>query len=232
MIKLLAHSPARMDATSWYRAYGVFPSLNVLLDRELLIVNYMGGTWADIYQYDILFLQRPMTRDVLKLAGYAKSLGLKVWIDMDDNLLQLPPESRAFFDFPAETRQCMISMYQIADVVTVSTMALAVVLEQFGAKRVVVIPNALNDQVHRMSTVHNAASKDVVWRGSETHVADLLYLQGAIEDAIAKSDDVYHFMGYAPWSIAHKMDYFAKGIYGEAGARIHFHKPEDNKIYH
>lgn len=232
MIKILAHSPIPFDGTSFYRSYGIFPNLSKKLGRNVDVTSFQGGmTWAQAGDFDVLFLQRPMTEGILKLAGYVKGLGVKVWVDYDDNLFDLPPESRAFFDFDDKVRRTMNDILKLADVVTVSTEGMKTVFKALGFETTI-IPNALNDDWHKPATEHNAKSKAVVWRGSETHVADLIYFTDTIDDAIQGSSDIYHFFGYAPWLLCHRHPYYAENVSGEITARIRLHKPEDIRIYH
>lgn len=232
MIKILAHSPISFDGTSFYRAYGVFPNLSKKLKRNIDVTSFQGGmTWAQAGDFDVLFLQRPMSEGIAKLAHYVKGLGVKIWVDFDDNLFDLPVESRAFFDFDDRVRKIMSDILKIADVITVSTEEMKQAFKALGLESVIV-PNALNDDWHKPATEHNAKSMSVVWRGSETHVADLIYFTDAIDDAFVKSHDIYHYFGYAPWFLCHRHPHYAKDVIGDVSARIHLHKPEDIRVYH
>lgn len=232
MIKVLAHSPIPFDGTSFYRSFGIFPNMSKQLGRNLDVSAFQGGmTWAQAGDFDVLFLQRPMTEGIYKLAHYVKGLGVKIWVDHDDNLFDLPTESRAFFDFDDKVRTTMNSILKLADVITVSTEGMQEVFKHLGYETKVV-RNALNTDWHEPVKEHNSRSRVVSWRGSETHVADLIYFTDPIEDAINKTTDVYHFFGYAPWLLCHRMPYYAAGVAGELTARVHLHKPDDIRIYH
>lgn len=232
MIKILAHSPAPFDGTSFYRSFGVFPNMSKKIGRQIDITAFQGGmTWAQAADFDVLFLQRPVSEGIFKLAEYVKGLGVKVWVDHDDNLFDLPTESRVFFDYDDKVRRRMHEILKLADVITVSTDGMRQVMKAFGLDSIVV-RNALNNEWHPPVKEHNARSRVVAWRGSETHVADLIYFNDPIEEAVLKSTDVYHFFGYAPWVLCHNVPYYAEGIYGEPTARVRLHKPEDIRIYH
>jgi hypothetical protein len=125
----------------------------------------------------------------------------------------------------------MAEIMKLADVITVSTDGMKQVFKGLGFDSVIV-PNSLNDEWHIPVSEHNAKSRVVSWRGSETHVADLIYFTDQIEEAINKTTDVYHFFGYAPWLLCHRLPYYASGVTGEPLARIHLHKPEDIRVYH
>lgn len=232
MIKILAHSPVPFDGTSFYRSYGVFPNLSKKLGRNVDVTSFQGGmTWAQAGDFDVLFLQRPMTEGIYKLANYVKELGVKIWVDYDDNLFDLPTESRAFFDFDDKVRATMNKILKLADVITVSTEGMQAIFKHLGHEATVV-RNALNTDWDPPVKEHNSRSRVVAWRGSETHVADVIYFTDQIEDSILKTKDVYHFFGYVPWLLCHRMPYYAQDVAGEISARVHLHKPDDIRIYH
>ncbi len=232
MIKILCASPTSFDSTSFYRAYGVFPDLQRKMDIQ--VDPFTTGAWPQIGMYDILYLQRPNNPKLFDLAKYAKEhLKLKIWVDFDDNLFDLPPESRAFFEYDLKTKQTMHSILKLADVITVSTPLLKRVFMGLGLSNILVIPNAFNDFWHKMPEKWNKESKNVLWRGSDTHVADLIYFNNAIMEAIVKSEDRYHFLGYNPFAITNEIPFFSPGVYEEhPDARVWVHKPEDNFNYH
>jgi len=216
MIKLLAVTPMEFDGTSYYRAHGVFPDLVKQMGNQLQIIKYKGDfgqayNWSDLINFDILFLQRPSLDAAkrMRLTQYCKDLGIKVWIDFDDNLFDLPRENRMFDDVTPQIKQDMITLIKLADVVTVSTKALK---EFFATIGVVaeVVPNALNEDCTPMAKGYNSSNKEqVLWRGSETHQGDLYFngVQNFICDAIEKRENTHwHFMGYDPWYITSFFD--------------------------
>ncbi len=233
MMKILVAAPTPFDATSFYRAFGIFPDLSKKMDIE--IVPFTGGiTWAQIGSFDVIYLQRPSNPKLLELAQYAKQhLKVKIWTDFDDNLFDLPPESRAFFEYDLKIKSVMHSILLLSDVVTVSTPALKEAFGSLGVKNIRVIPNALNDEWHKIAPFFNGTSKNIAWRGSETHVADILYFAEPMLSAMEKIPDyTWHFMGYNPFAITHVVPFYAPGIHGESTAKIWIHKAEDNLIYH
>lgn len=236
MIKVLLASPIPFDGTGYYRAGGILPQLSKIIDGGVLVNEFRGGaTWYDLYKNDILFLQRPMSEQIFKMATFAQSIGVKVWTDYDDDLFHLPNESRAYDDFPDKTKRFMVSTLRLSDVVTTSTPALGNVLKQLGAKDVRVIPNALNEQfVGPAVTKANTDSFNYLWRGSDTHVADITCFSDAIIRAIEESPDVYkwHFMGYNPWAITNVVPMYAEGYASDPSAKVYYHSKNDIKVYH
>lgn len=207
MTRILACVPLAYDATSYYRAYGVFPNLRENYIPDLAWQNFIGGgkrTWAELLGFDILFMQRPAYPEWLKLAEYMKGLGKKIWIDHDDNLFELPPYNRVVDTYNPVVKKAMLDMMKIADVVTVSTPALQKYFMENFALETIVIPNALNDILTPMNTEYNQpkAGERFCWRGSETHQADLMQHAEQLTDAINKRPNTFwDFMGYNPFFV-------------------------------
>lgn len=223
MIKILLVSPISWDSTSFYRSSGVFHNLNKLMNNTLQVDHFQGRqfTWAQLGGYDIVFFQRPARADDLKLAQYCKDLGIKVWVDYDDNLFTLPYESRAYFEYDNKVRKTMLDMLLIADAVSVSTEELKTFFTQMKVENVEVIPNAVNDDWIKPVTAFNKESNVIVWRGSETHWFDVECFSKEIHEAMQTSEDKWHFMGWPPASL----------LYSDQNPKIVTHKGEDVIIY-
>jgi hypothetical protein len=160
----------------------------------------------------------------LKLADYCKDLGVKIWVDYDDNLFALPNESRAYFDYDIAVKKTMLGMLLIADVISVSTLNLKDFFDKMlksESSKVEVIPNALNDDWIKPVEAFNAESNVIVWRGSETHCGDLTYFNAELYDVISASTDEWHFMGYNPFTLTTT----------DVASKIKCHKGEDIIIY-
>lgn len=206
MTKILACVPMAFDATSYYRSYGVFPNLKKQVPN--LFIDGYGGwnrkyTWAELMPYDILFMQRPAHPDWLALAKYCKNLGMKIWVDHDDNLFELPPYNRVVDTYDEKVKRVMWDLMSLADVVTVSTPAIQKYFEGLNIKSVV-IPNALNDLINPMVESYNQTEgiQQIVWRGSETHQADLYAVQLQVREAITiRPSTLWSFIGFNPWHI-------------------------------
>lgn len=224
MIKLLISCAHKHDSTSFYRGWGVLHNLNRTMGRTLLLEdlsNRRGWTWADLGEIDILFLQRPYHIDSLKLVQYVKNFGIKVWVDYDDNLFNLPNESRAYFNYTTPVKQTMLKILQLADAVTVSTQALKKLFEAMNVANVTVVPNALNDQLFKLPSAYNHNSNTCAWRGSDSHVGDMVYFSHYMEQAINNTNYNWHFMGYNPFTLTNSVT-----------GRISVSEPQDVLLYH
>jgi hypothetical protein len=226
-MRILAASPLAYDATSYYRAFGVFPNLKRYMPK-LQVDPYMGGgrkTWAELLQYDALFLQRPAHADWLKLAQYCKALGLKVWIDHDDNLFDLPPYNRVSDTYTPQVKKTMLEIMRTADLITVSTPAIQSYFAGLGCESHVV-SNALNTDLTPMAIEYNAPqegkNEQFIWRGSETHIADCLFFTEPMATAMEGRDKTFwHFLGYHPFMVTMSFP----------PAKWKYHIPEDIMVY-
>jgi hypothetical protein len=202
-MKLLSLTITKVDSTSFYRANGVFGNLKNKIPLDITsidIKNLRDMNWSDLMLYDIVFMQRPYSALNFQMARFVKDMNIPLWIDFDDNLFEIPLDNRAFDVFSAEkVKQQIAEISKLADVITVSTLALKKVFMQFN-QRVEVIPNAINTSILRPRP--KKTTKTVLWRGSDTHQLDLF----VHADEIFKAQNTYGewnftYFGYNPWFI-------------------------------
>lgn len=163
------------DAMSWYRALGPLGELARHQMPELEFAQLMPGPpqWSSMHQADGVFIQRPYTAEAYGWAYIAKVSGVKVWVDYDDDLLNVPPEHGSWHGYE-QHKQWVEKIIRLADVVTVSTVALKNAYEYLSS-RIVVIPNAVNDYILRPveRSVESYNPKILAWRGGGTHREDI-----------------------------------------------------------
>lgn len=236
MIKILTVIPLAWDGTSFYRANGVFRDLTEKIDVEFTPYHPQPGgwSWAEFSKFDIVFLQRPGKPEHLKLAQYCKEVGLKVWLDYDDNFFVLPPENRMSEAISPEVRKSMGQLIRLADAITVSTQALHDYMKGVGARYVEVVPNALNTglvepvkhfNIKRPSVPPTNQKQVYVWRGSDTHHVDVADYMPEMIEVIEKRKDVnWHFFGFNPILLTRLIPH--------VGSTWTFVGPEDIIIYY
>lgn len=212
--KLGVACPQQNDGTSLMRGVGPLSRM-ARQDRRLELVFpkmtadgglYLGWDW--LAQLDGLFLQRPQTAFDVSAAQTARSYGLPVWVDFDDDLSSVPHsnEYRRMYK-PENQAQIMARCWALADVVTVTVQALkdrlldtcfgnqidAAIRSQMDANKVRVVPNALHWPVRALPR-----RRRVVWRGGKSHDADLMRFLPAIK-SVARMPQFckweWHFMG-------------------------------------
>ena len=197
----------RTEANSFYRSGGIAADLARQTGHKITVErwNEYEVQWQTLLQYDVLFLQRAFTDKALGMLRYAKSLGLKVWVDYDDNLLNVSPENPKFiFYSKAEIKKTITQIIIESDAVSVTTLSLKQAFEQLR-KDIWVIPNALNDSIKRVA---NKREKTVFWRGTESHIHNLMSHGEQINNLIENNPDYkFLFMGYYPWFLHANKEY-------------------------
>jgi hypothetical protein len=146
-----------------------------------------------------------------------------LWIDHDDNLFDVGLDNPVFQDYAnSSVKESIAEMLGLADVVTVSTPHLGEVYGRF-AKKMVVIPNALDDDVLDVDKPLGETKPIVFWRGSNTHAKDWASVGPGYVEAAAKHPEwKYGFMGYQPWHIIEPLSKLIKpdGIMNFGGCDV------------
>lgn len=190
-MQVLYFSPTIWSNTDFYRTTGVLPFINHP-DILLRDISHFGkvSQW-DLAGADVIIIQRPCTPDHMKLLKLAKKCGLKVIIDYDDDVLHVDMYSPVYQQYK-EQKYLILEMIDLADEVWVSTSAIA---QSFG--RGIVIPNGLNDYILQLCAPFNADSKNVVWRGGQSHEADVYENADAIINMVKENNKLdFYFIGH------------------------------------
>jgi hypothetical protein len=197
---MIACLPGPGDATSLYRAVGPFSQLRRMIDID---IEYpQGFMWTVVRSADIVFLQRPCTNDHLTIATMTKNCNTPLWIDIDDDLLDVPPENPAWEHYREEAvkeniRQCL----KLADVITTASPVLADRIKEFNSN-IKVIPNAFDETwlKHYDPLKKKTNPKVVAWRGTNSHIKDLAIVAEDVHNVANKHPDlIWRFIGFFPW---------------------------------
>lgn len=184
----------------------------------------MGGrdlldyTWPTLHGYDILFAQRPSLPNHARVIQMARDERVPVWVDYDDLLTNVPPDNPTHEAFMNTEMQSGIDQsLALATVVSTSTQFLADELrKRVNTPPYVVIPNALPDRILPRPPLarQSGAKRIILWRGSNTHQADIAEHAESILQAYNAHDDwFWFFLGAKPWMLLEKMK---PGTYGTA----------------
>ena len=161
--------------------------------------------WSAILSADVVLLQRPWTSQYVSIAKTIKDAGKKLILDYDDNLSVLPPWNPNAHHF-ADCLQHLQALCSLADGVTVTTQALADSAAVWGASRVVIVPNAIDDSLKGI--VRHQRKPIVLWRGGMSHSADLEEGRAYLTE-MNKTHEIV-FMGDKPaWAYTLKHRHFA-----------------------
>lgn len=206
--KIMVLSPHHQDATSYYRAAGPFMCMRVNgWDINMPRGGNDGIDWTNIIEQDIVFIQRPYLQEHVKLAEIVVGLGRALWIDYDDWVLRIPFSNPAYMTYQnPDIRTSIKRCIELAHVITVSTHALKRELEKYipgQEKKVVVVPNAWNDYIHRWNKKPFQLHKRIFWRGSATHNEDIeTHLDSIAEIAKKLPEWEWEFVGQPSFRVA------------------------------
>ena len=168
MLKLSIISPDTTDACAIYRAS---PYLKLGLETQRFSGKIGFQLHEAVMNADICLLQRPWTSQQVGIAQTIKEAGKKLLLDYDDLLSDLPMWNNNGHHFAGCLPQ-LKALCSLADGVTVSSVALAAAVTEWGAKRVVFVPNAIDDSWKSMQP-RKERNPIVLWRGGTSHSADL-----------------------------------------------------------
>jgi glycosyltransferase involved in cell wall biosynthesis len=149
---------------------------------------------AENLNADVVVFQRPARRQYLQAFKYFQKEGIKVCVDMDDDLTTIHPKNPAYqsYNFHGDsgdmhwkfcTQAC-----EMADIVTVTTPRLQAI---YGGA---VVPNCIPESYLNIKSPENELVT-VGWAGiTATHPEDLQITHGAINQAIAGTKDKSRFL--------------------------------------
>lgn len=158
------------------------------------------------YLYDVIVFQRTSNPVMVHLMITLKEAGVKIVIDTDDHLLNMPADHprRSGFDDPLR-RRALVSALDVADMITVTTDQLKDAMGEFSNKTVV-LPNAIYPELFPgMFYESNNKRTNIFYTGSDTHEPDFPVCQEALFEVMRTvQNSRMTFMGFVPKEIMKK----------------------------
>ena len=215
-IKILVNIPNPGDGTALYRFNEPFIHLSKEedLDIQFAVFTSVDRNWWGFY--DIAFFQRPASEHEVEMIKYCVKIGLPVWVDYDDLLIDIPTSNivyHAYVNSNLYVRDCV----NLATVVTVTTEHLKdKLIERYPSaiNKIQVVPNHWNDY-KIVNKPELRKEKSFLYRGSITHLADIyIYKDYLPVFYINKLDDrrraetiKYNYFGINPFFLEMPYDY-------------------------
>lgn len=170
--KVLMFSLDKRDTTAFWRSQG----LKHLNSKEFEVHDISGTQvfdWTTFAGFSVFFMQRPFAREHTMIINAAKSMGLKVILDYDDDL-SCVPELNPTFEMYLENVGNFYTCLKMADEIWVTTESIKETISKHN-KNVVIIPNALNDYLFPVAKkrLFNMKTKKGHFRGGGSHSDDL-----------------------------------------------------------
>lgn len=210
-IRVLVVSNDLQDPSHFYRNAGPLAAdprfgLNFIKPERL--------TYVQLQHADIVAFSNVHREDELRAMELAKAAHVPVWVDYDDNWLEVPEEHPQYIQFASQgARQAVLLAIQEADLITVATGHLASVFQparKDGTAPIVTIRNGLNQRWPKRAATHNR-SDTFAWRGNNTQLRDMLEYGGAIAAGIPETA-TFHALGWFPWPLMNALQQKTENI--------------------
>jgi len=196
-MKLTTFTSSKSQATDYYRSIGPFTRLALQKKFEHIICQQEKAMWYDIYNTDIVLIQRPNSTASLGIMADAKRMGKKVIIDFDDHLLEVPDDNPASYYFSnPQVKKQISDTFLFADAVIVSTKKLYDLYHPMcqGKIPMFVIPNGWTpSDLPMFDAKEQHKPTRFVWRGGSTHFADLHTIKDEINQMLEMDTEVTFF---------------------------------------
>lgn len=197
MKKVAYLSQLEDNASSFYRTSGVLNYLNspdVSVTNIYRLDNNYG--WQSLIGFDTFIFQRPSHEVHLYLIELAKDMGIRVILDYDDDLLNVPFHNNASITL-GEQKANIKKAIHMADEVWVTTPSIKHIYKPYN-RNIHIIPNCHNDSVFPIEKkkVFNKETKIMSYRGGASHEADMYQNINDIVDMINENQDwTFRFQG-------------------------------------
>lgn len=189
MKKVLIYSPSPLDGVSFYRQWG---PLSQLPRDQVQCTSFSNRAeelthWTWFLNYDIAQVNRPHRPVDVIFVEHCKKFGLPVWLDYDDDLLNITPDNPVFETFRgSQARECIQKVIQLADVISTSSLKLQRDLSRMNPHaKVWHIPNGIDDRLLRYRKPFGKRNR-AAWRGSPSHLLDLFEFSQGITSGLRK----------------------------------------------
>jgi len=153
---------------------------------------------SDFYGTDLMIFQRQVHPLNLEKLKAAQRQGIKCVYDLDDDILQIPPdfvEPYNFYSKP-EVRGQVVSFLRTVDAITVSTYTLALSIKNIVGdnKPIFVVPNFIDmdkwDTTHAIKQTERKNRIVLGWMASKSHKIDVAVISAALERIMAEYENV------------------------------------------
>jgi glycosyltransferase involved in cell wall biosynthesis len=169
-------------------------------------VDCKGATMiSDLYGMNVMVFQRAHSPGLLAKMLQAKSMGIKTVYDIDDDLLNIPPEFDRVYQFYSrpDVRETIEAFLQGVDGITVSTRRLAeAIAGRTPRTPKFVVKNALDTEFWEGPYFDRPGHDGVVigWMASGSHVIDAPIVAPAVVRLMEKYPEVRcHLIGWVGW---------------------------------
>ena len=157
---------------------------------------------------------------IMHMLAIRDSQGLKLVVDIDDNVFKVHPHNYAYKDTKpgSEAFRAFQYLFKEADALVCSTEPLAEDMKSYNDK-VFVIPNSIDTEIWNVPLVKNTSEKiKIGWVYGPTHEQDVPVIIPAIKEILKKYPNVeFNHIGWKSEYFDHFNDSQQKMIFGTSG---------------
>lgn len=199
---LILNEPEGLNGVTWWRMYEPLKMLEALYGDQVEIIWNRGILLPiDFERAEVAIAWRPSTEAQLSVIAQVKMKGIKIIIDHDDDLLNVPSGSPAFNAY-WQGQGTIKKILSLADMLWTSTEQLRTI---YGHHNAHVVPNAILPEM--IAPAPNPITKTVMWRGDHNQVEDL-YAAKDTYFGITKKCTRFLWCGYMPtWNHPENSEY-------------------------
>jgi hypothetical protein len=205
MIELTVVTNPQSAATDFYRSVGPLWYIQKITGGgvRLKTVTPPNIDWHQLFTSDVVFFSRPNGNTLLDIIAEVKDMGKRVWVDYDDLLDGLSDYNPAKVHFGREdVKESVKLILAMADAVSVSTQYLKDYYQQYAKAETVVLKNAFDSNLFRFQPIRPQADPiRLHWRGSATHLGDLMTVSEPLQYAMRSNKWSVKFHGLQKWML-------------------------------
>lgn len=209
LLNINVFTDAPNDSTSFYRAWGVFNQIRKRTDLPLNLLEEPRFGWNTINKFDLCYMHRANSQDHLDAVTICKKNNIPVWVDYDDDLVNIPKHNPAYRVF-SDKKDKIKDILSLADVITVSTQALKdnyIAALQAGGSKIEVVENFVPFDNLPFNIPQKRGGKfRILWRGSNTHEMDWIVFKDAFIAFLKLHPDKIKFINIGDMPMAIKME--------------------------
>lgn len=197
--------PILDDPTSWYRGLGPYDKLCRENDWQLTFPQ--AASWASLVGVDVLVMQRPALPEHFGMLMLAKSMGVKVIVDFDDDNLSVPKDNPTYSQYcQMPIKEAILNLARHCDVLTVTTEFMKAKYGIYN-KNTVIVPNAMDDDlVARRRLPGGERENKFIWRGNQTQIRNLATVAHPLLNIAKKHPDYrFVFFGFEPYELTEQI---------------------------
>lgn len=187
------------SAVRFYRTQGPcsqFPAeINVTVKSTNDVLSSEAWAWG---MYDVLLCEKYWTQEGATIISIAKSYGMKIWVDVDDDKHNIPAYNNAARKWNDNRKKLDLAVCGMSDLLTVSTDALRKLYAPVN-KNILVVRNAWNDYLlPPANVVQQGRPIKMAWRGGQRHGGDLEDVRKPLAAALNNQAFRWKFHGADP----------------------------------